>query len=276
MVVKSLRSTARSLEELATCGVMLSAETKSALEVSLPLKSADTGLKMLFWGKLLTTSGKDYFITTGVSPDMAIVNGKPSPEPKWFFSQDCVTWMDLEACPEEQADKAAKLSSMLSGDPSKVFTYYEAQPLPEPEPVPEPAEGEEPAEPEPVEPLPDLEFPVTEMERLGHMVKTVYLETLLAPAGAWCVTAENKVMESQVYAGLTYPDQLSSYHNKGTSLDKQVPGTWALTFDAFAQKAIVRSLLYPGASFYYCGQTTMYGSLYCGSGLKNSDLAFML
>ncbi len=41
-------------------------------------------------------------------------------EAKYYFSQDGVKWLDLVAVDDLTASKAAKIKSLLSGDPSKV------------------------------------------------------------------------------------------------------------------------------------------------------------
>lgn len=36
------------------------------------------------------------------------------------------------------------------------------------------------------------------------------------------------------------------------------------------------SLIYPGYTFYYDGRALTWGGFYCGDGLRNDDLVFML
>ena len=36
------------------------------------------------------------------------------------------------------------------------------------------------------------------------------------------------------------------------------------------------SLIYPGYTFYYDGRGLTWGGFYCGDGLRNNDLVFML
>mmetsp|Transcript_14854 Transcript_14854/g.48675 ORF Transcript_14854/g.48675 Transcript_14854/m.48675 type:complete len:218 (+) Transcript_14854:210-863(+) len=213
--------------------------------------------------------------------DWYVYDGKvQSGSVKWYYSQDCVTWVDLEPCEAAQKEKALTLTSMLSGDLAKVFTVYEEQPLPEPEPVPEPAEGEEAVEPEAPEPLPPLEFPVTELERLAAMVSTLGRSCPVHPKGAYVVNAKNLAVPSELFAGLAYPDKLESYVNgfldSHPTLASAVPGTWSLAYDAFAQTAVIKSLAFPGFCSYFNNAEKTYGNLYFGSGLPNADLAFMV
>ena len=41
-------------------------------------------------------------------------------------------------------------------------------------------------------------------------------------------------------------------------------------------KALVRSMVWLGYTFYYDSQTATYGGMYVGTGIRNNDLIFML
>jgi hypothetical protein len=43
-----------------------------------------------------------------------------------------------------------------------------------------------------------------------------------------------------------------------------------------APRPHARSLIYPGYSFYYDNRGLTWGGFYCGDGLRNFDLVFML
>lgn len=62
----------------------------------------------------------------------------------------------------------------------------------------------------------------------------------------------------------------------GPPLSEDVRGSWSLHHDKFKNKATLRSMLYPGYFYYYDGAAMTFGGLYYGSGLKNTDLVFML
>ena len=99
------------LDALASCGVVLPTEVSAALDVSLNLKARELGVQgFLFWGRLSTTSGKDYFIARAYNGTKR-VDGKVivNPGNKFYYSQDGVNWLDLEPVAGEQAEKAAKL-----------------------------------------------------------------------------------------------------------------------------------------------------------------------
>mmetsp|Transcript_64580 Transcript_64580/g.152758 ORF Transcript_64580/g.152758 Transcript_64580/m.152758 type:complete len:110 (-) Transcript_64580:16-345(-) len=53
-------------------------------------------------------------------------------------------------------------------------------------------------------------------------------------------------------------------------------GCWALGFDGQNCMATLRSLLWPGYSFYHVVGTNNFGAFYSGTGEVNLDIAFML
>ena len=56
----------------------------------------------------------------------------------------------------------------------------------------------------------------------------------------------------------------------------RLPSFRSVNYDPFKQVAAVRSLLYPGYTFYYAGHEATWGALYAGDGTRNNDLLFML
>jgi radial spoke head protein 9 len=60
------------------------------------------------------------------------------------------------------------------------------------------------------------------------------------------------------------------------SLAADVRGAWSLLPDNFTGTTLLRSLLYPGYSFYFNANDLTWGGLYVGDGLRNNDLVFML
>lgn len=99
------------LDALASCGAVLPTEVQAALDTSLSLKGRELGVQQfLFWGRLSTLNGKDYYIACAFN-GTKLVDGKVilNPGNKFYYSQDGVNWLDLEPVSGEQAEKAAKL-----------------------------------------------------------------------------------------------------------------------------------------------------------------------
>jgi len=264
------------MDAMAGNGCVLPTEVAAALDTSLMLKRTELGaVEFNFWGKISTTNGKDYYIAQAFN-GATVVGDKyvPAATNNYYYSQDGVNWLDLEAASEAQMEKAGKLDVWLAGDPANTFTVYEPQPLPEPEPMPEVPEGEEPPAPEPVEPLPDLEFPVSELEYLYVIIRAIDTTCFAFPSKTVVPNAKGELVYNPEFPGVKYPDKLSSYMAMGGTLDQDIPGKWGLVYDSFKQLAIIRNLQFPGAFSYYSGATNSVGRCYFGSGMKNKDLAF--
>jgi hypothetical protein len=97
------------LDALGPCGVVLPTEVSAALDVSLNLKARELGVQgFLFWGKLSTVSGRDYYVARAYNGTKR-VDGKVIVQPgnKYYYSQDGVNWLDLE--PVAAGSKAENL-----------------------------------------------------------------------------------------------------------------------------------------------------------------------
>mmetsp|Transcript_13836 Transcript_13836/g.34795 ORF Transcript_13836/g.34795 Transcript_13836/m.34795 type:complete len:272 (+) Transcript_13836:113-928(+) len=260
------------LEALGGCGAVLSAEKRAALKHSIPIKQAEAGVKSLtLWGVLTSRNGKDYLVAAATNSAI-MVNGKPKYESKYYYTQDGIRWVDLETeVSPEDVERCRKLVSPLSGDPSQVYTVEEPAPAP-----PAPEEGSEPAEP----PAP-LVFELGELQRIKVMINDISEATSVMPSGYQVVTADQDIIPNNFWVPLPYPDKLESFYHMrdgpdGPPLSEDVRGSWSLHHDKFKNKATLRSMLYPGYFYYYDGAAMTFGGLYYGSGLKNTDLVFML
>mmetsp|Transcript_3866 Transcript_3866/g.8287 ORF Transcript_3866/g.8287 Transcript_3866/m.8287 type:complete len:276 (+) Transcript_3866:155-982(+) len=264
------------LKNLASQGAVVSAEQQAALDYSLPIKRAEAGLKTLvLWGKVLTLNGKDYLIAEGYN-DPLLKNQSVVFEAKYFYSQDGVKWVDLQAVDAETAVRAGTIRSILSGDATKLFEVQED----DPNAPPPPAEGEEEAAGEEEGPK-KLVFQIPELAILRVMIDSINATCGVVPAGSMLPDALNRIVVNRLYAGAAYPEKLESYTHRttlpgGPTLAADLRGTWSVNYDPFRGIAVVRSLLYPGYTFYYTSHDNTWGALYVGDGLRNNDLIFML
>jgi len=53
-------------------------------------------------------------------------------------------------------------------------------------------------------------------------------------------------------------------------------GCWSLQFERGSSLILLRSLKWPGSSFFHVPETPSYGCLYFGIGEPNKDIPFML
>lgn len=151
-------------------------------------------------------------------------------------------------------------------------------------------------------PLKDL----TELDRLAYVVYAIENDCTLAPLGAFKMTTTHQVRRNEAFRGLT-SEQVGSlqnflhFRNVQTITHKEqldqpgAPfnaafleplsddfprGQWTvqggLDHDDSSRIVSIRSLMWPGFTFYHKAGTKRFGNLYIGDGLKNDELQFMI
>lgn len=145
--------------------------------------------------------------------------------------------------------------------------------------------------------------PLMELERVAYTVENLDSETSVVPASAYILNDTHQVVPSLEYCGMSYADlcDLGSYahfrpaesiaklramakdavewknSNFLDRLTSSLPqGCWAKRVDPTCSTVELRSLLWPGYSFYAVARKPYFGSVYIGHGIKNVDLAFVL
>lgn len=258
------------VKHLATCGAVLSAEQQAALDHSLVIKRVEAGLKTLvLWGKILARNGKDYLVAEGYN-DALLKDGAVVFEAKYYYSQDGVKWLDLQANEPDTSVRALKVRQQLRGDPSQVYPIEEKDLAAEAKPL---EEGEDPPKP--------LVFEITELQVLRARIDEINNKCGVVPTGAMILDARNHLVINKLFSGKQYPEKLESYQHRttppgGPTLANDLRGVWAVQYEPFKSIAICKSMLFPGYSFYYNGYDNTWGSLYVGDGNRNNDLIFML
>lgn len=262
------------LKYLAPSGCTLSTEVVAALDHSIPIKRMEAGVQHLtLWGKVTARNGKDYLIAEG-SNGCHLRDKKVVLEFKYYFSQNGTKWVDLPKIDDETRNKAGKIRTMLTGDPSHQYPVKDST-----MPQPVKADGQDPEGDQELEDQTTAK--VSELQRLRYMIEVINLGTAVMPCGTMVPDAYNKLVPNKLFSGIDYPHKLESYQHRhcpldGNTLAKDLRGTWSLMGDAFRDITILRSLVYPGYAFYYNGQDCSWGGLYMGDGLRNHDLVFML
>ena len=133
------------------------------------------------------------------------------------------------------------------------------------------------------------------------MVNTIDTNTSVVPAGSFILDAYSKVKRNELFSGCANPavaTDLNSYYHLRQSQDpaKQkrqaglalsesfldsigqtaLKGAWSVQLDPSKSKVTIRSMLYPGYSFYHEIEGNCFGGFYVGDGKYNQDVAFML
>jgi len=264
---------------VASSGVSLSGEKKSALETSLViLQNQHKFNRVFFWGKIFGIKD-DYFIAQGVGDDEMI-------DKKTLYSLDCVAWGLLPEATQAMRDQCSLVKGRFTGDPSYEYEHTEIKRI---------GEGEEAQEEENT-------ITIKEEDRLASAIAQIDEDVAIVPRGAYIKTPHGTVIRNRSFEGLQIQEagKLSSYfhfrepvrlNEKSLlekadldkaidfldSIDDDIPkGSWSLQFERGSGLVVLRSLLWLGLTFYHVPHTRKFGYVYLGTGEINKDLPFML
>lgn len=254
-------------------GMSLTTEEKTLLGMEMEALKLEGLSSVQFWGKINGDS-TDYLIVYALVPEGAY------PVKKFFVaSNTAIKLLPLEPAVAREVESHFRFSGDLS-----------AEILPEVEAV------EETEETKAQECLPAY----SEAAHLYTVVAEIDAATSVVPRGAFVVDPTHQVVPSMSFSGLFNQDALSldSYFlfRKPSSPDSKLDGNgivkpvdfldsiesthprgaWAISAGPGRSTAQIKSLLYPGYSFYHTIGTKEFGGAYFGDGVKNHDIAFML
>ncbi|XP_049621486.1 radial spoke head protein 9 homolog [Suncus etruscus] len=268
-----------SLELASGSGQGLSPDRRASLLTSLRLVARDYRFaRVLFWGRVLGVAA-DYFVAQGLAADQLAPR-------KTLYSLNCMEWSLLPPATEEMALQTAAVKGRFIGDPSHEYEHTEMQRI---------KEGDKVYEEEVV-------VQVKEEIRLVTIIDQIDKEVSIIPRGALFKTPMGPIHVNRTFEGLPLSEakKLSSYFhfrepidlkNKTLlekadldpsldfldSLEHDIPkGSWSIQMEKGNALVVLRSLLWPGLTFYHVPHTKNYGSVYVGTGEKNIDLPFML
>jgi radial spoke head protein 9 len=141
----------------------------------------------------------------------------------------------------------------------------------------------------------------TELDRLAYVVRKIERDTHVIPQGAFKLTPIQEIRKNEMFKGIMKEDldKLGMYQhfrivetiekkdqlerNEGVlqtdifdSLASDKPkSAWTIQFRT-ACMVTVKSLLWPGYTFFHLGLTPGFWGVYIGDGVMNKDLPFML
>ncbi|KAM5286370.1 radial spoke head protein 9 homolog isoform 2-T2 [Hipposideros larvatus] len=199
---------------------------------------------------------------------------------------NCMEWSLLPPATEEMTVQAAVVKGRFMGDPSHEYEHTELQKV---------NEGDKVFEEEVV-------VQVKEETRLVSVIDQIDKAVAVIPRGALFKTPFGPVHVNRTFEGLSLSEakKLSSYfhfrepvelknktlHEKADldpsldfmdSLEHDIPkGSWSIQMERGHALVVLRSLLWPGLTFYHAPRTKNCGYIYVGTGEKNIDLPFML
>ncbi|XP_004624169.1 radial spoke head protein 9 homolog isoform X1 [Octodon degus] len=269
-----------SLELAAGTGQGLSPDRRTALLTSLLLVKRDYRYeRVLFWGRILGIVA-DYYIAQGLGEDQLAPR-------KTLYSLNCMEWSLLPPATEEMAAQMAVVKGRFMGDPSHEYEHTEFQRTT--------AEGEKTFED-------DVVVQVKEETRLVSVIDQIDKAVAIIPRGALFKTPFGPVHVNRTFEGLPLSEarKLSSYFHFREpvdlknrtllekadldpsldfldSLENDIPkGSWSIQMERGNSLVVLRSLLWPGLTFFHTPRTRNHGYIYVGTGEKNMDLPFML
>uniref|UniRef100_A0A8C0MY09 Radial spoke head protein 9 homolog n=1 Tax=Canis lupus familiaris TaxID=9615 RepID=A0A8C0MY09_CANLF len=149
---------------------------------------------------------------------------------------------------------------------------------------------------------PSPQVQIKEENRLVSVIDQIDKAVAVIPRGALFKTPFGPIHVNRTFEGLSLSEakKLSSYFhfrepvelkNKTLlekadldpsldfmdSLEHDIPkGSWSIQMERGNALVVLRSLLWPGLTFFHAPRTKNYGYIYMGTGEKNIDLPFML
>lgn len=285
-------------------GATLHVEERMKLEIALlRLNETEKFEQILFWGRIEGTD-KDYYIALGVN----FKGQYEFPTKKFFWSSNDFKFSELPAINPEYKDKVGAIRQPFSGKPEEILIAVGGDQEEEQPPEPPQQVDDEPKEKDPLADTDDeteVKIPpknFTELDRLAYTVRAIDIDCAALPVGALKLSPLHELRYNDSFKGLSIAEaaQLKNYQHfrnplteekqafitKGDAifhlnfldpLDKDIPhGCWSVHTDSSKTKVTVRNLLWPGYITYHQANTNIYGFAYFGTGLKNSDLPFLI
>lgn len=267
------------VEQLALAGIVLSIEQRASLQTSLSIAREQYKFDRIYlWGKILGTK-EDYFIAVGTGSNEI-------KQRTFLYSHDCVKWKLLNPATEEHLEKLANCRGRFTGDPSHEFECKTVKLV---------GSGEDEVIEEEINLL-------KEEDRLAAVIGEIEKEATIVPRGAFILQPTGEIVKNRLFEGLSDNEAAkfgNYFHFKApelleqksplyrANLDKAVDfldpidedqpkGCWSLQFERGSALVLLRSLKWPGSTFFHVPCTSSFGSLYFGIGERNKDIPFML
>jgi len=286
-------------------GATLNVEERMKLELSLlKLNETQQFEQILFWGRIEGIE-RDYYIALGLN----FRGHYEFPVKKFFWSSNEFKFAELPAINNEYKDKVDTIRQPFTGRPEEILINVTGEDEEQQE-APR-GEEEEVKENENRDPLADTDDEAeikvppknfTELDRLAYVVRAIDIDCTALPVGALKLSPTHELRYNDSFKGLsiTEASDLKNYQHfrnplseekkefitRGDAifqlnfldpLDKDLPkGCWSIHTDSSKTQVTVRSLLWPGYLTYHRANSNIYGFVYFGNGVKNSDLPFLI
>lgn len=276
------------------------------------LRASVTADEVLFWGKINGINA-DYYIAVAVTyRDQYEFPNKQffytlSTTPDFKFKEMPSLGLPI---PEQDAFIDNSTSYFL-GEPNKLLNQKEGEEEAEEPPADEPADEDQDGDAEQKQKDSDesedeeVKIPkrnLTELNRLAVVVNAIENDCQICPVGSFKMTTKHELRRAEAFKGLNRTNgcHLSSYQHfrNVQNADKKAQleqsdapfrteildpitqdtpkGCWTLQCDERGDTVIIRSLSWPGFSFFHRLNTNRFGNCYFGDGLKDLEVQFLV
>uniref|UniRef100_A0A4W3H155 Radial spoke head protein 9 homolog n=1 Tax=Callorhinchus milii TaxID=7868 RepID=A0A4W3H155_CALMI len=257
------------VDYLSSSGLLLSPEQKAALQTSLELVRKQYRLRSVYlWGKILGLNA-DYLVAQGVEKD-ELYNRKT------LYCLNYMDWKLLPPATDEMITNCSVIKGRFMGNPAYEYESGDVKKM--------------------------TGGGVTKDSHSVRVTERHNKDVAIIPRGAFIKTpTEDYISINRVFKGLSHSEagKLRSYLHftepkelKKKSLleraeldmsidfldcveDDILKGSWSVQYDRGAL-VVIRSLLWPGYSFFHVPNTSKFGSMYMGLAEKNIDFPFMV
>ncbi|XP_074102921.1 radial spoke head protein 9 [Cotesia typhae] len=272
-----------SIDTVGYSGVCIGTERSQLLKNSLLLLGKENNFdKIYYWGRINGIE-RDYYIAYGHGKDYLR-------NQTYYYSFNCLDWLLLPKATKTDKVISSLLTNYFQGDPS---VKTSAQ-------VPDFSLSDE-------ETSKSIENGVTsceikEEDRLSATVDLINNDSIIIPRGSWIKHPSGDVGKNAAFTGLNLNEclELKSYLHARLPLRKSDMNLikkqdyncaldfldsididlskecWSLQLHLKDNLIIIRNLYWPGMTFYHKINSSEYGSIYVGDGIKNKCLAFMI
>lgn len=261
--------------------------------------------ELLYWGKISGLKA-DYLIAMA-----NFYEGRYEfPDKKFYWATNAdYKFQEMPETLEQHGEYINKYNDFFSGESAKILESLEA-PGGEGEGDEKPAEtpegeGEENKDLDTESEDDEIKIPpknLTELDRLAFVVLAIENDCQIVPIGSVKLTPLHEVRKNEAFKGLgqdcAFSEESYLHFRSAQTKEKKdlnqkddaifrpdflesiaeddIRGSWSVQPDTTRSQVIIKCLLWPGYYAYHKLNSKIYGGVYIGDGIKNSDLPFML
>ena len=272
-------------------GLCLSIPEKIKLETTLDsLKEEYKCEEMLFWGKIMGVE-KDYYIALGLN----YKEQRDFPLKKFFFASSTnFVFSELPEIKEHHIPDFQKFNSYFIGNPDIILVKYDS------DSQLNSFDAEEQIAKGIFNPT-IKQKNLTESDRLSYVVRSIDNDTHVIPVGGMKMLPIREMRRNDLFDGLSCDElgQIDKYmhfrkpqnQNKIDLIamgkatfdfnfldniqEDPLKDCWSIQVNSSKTVSSIRSIIWPGYYAYHKSHSEMFGGVYIGYGIRNTDISFI-